>query len=1121
MLVPDRQDACLYYRTEVEAIVSASPSQVLPDEYLQYKELFHKFLPQYDPVTEAPNYLFAAPGEQCPLDASGCTASRRCVGLSPLAYYSQSTPRSCDQLWSPSRSFLFQIWSTFGEFIYFKEQGKEKSQVSFGTAFDTNQDGVYGFGFNEFPANAYRLNPDGTLSVHGCWKRPAGAGAPFGYTLECEEDPMMTSVGFGHTFPENSGMDNAPFLMFLTDLGDLQIVNRHGRIAWSFNGVPPAALQPIQWTLSAAARSSFLGDKFEAQCPEGAFVTGWSGLVWADVPSIEPCLAEALLSHPAGPLLYQALASYTRDNKFYVGFTMRCSDGSSVGVAKRAASSTVSASELLYTTATRSTGWVEPPCPGGYDQVRFQAAPFSRVFDKGYVTVRPLARCAATGKWTLYTAGLGFAPQELAASSGEPLDANAVSSLYAAIATKCGVGVERSQPEYVRDDAGLIGNLTATPPYRASEHLAQLQAQARLEDLAGGASCPPGQVLTGFFGKRMAILDRYRNYVLHSSMFPQLSSYASAAALDAFDELGLAAADLAGPGDGLSVTSLDGVFCAAFPAATQTQQAVVPQLSPASAAAAGAPDLGGGAVYLATAVPAGSVPASYATTTLGCEGAQITSLYSASNGVDITLIGVRCSDGRGESAGSYQPKLLESGNPGYVLDHACPQGYDAVKSSPGMGWDGLRRGQGISSLSFRCSSAASSHDGLDPDSDGRFWVQLGAAPVLVVNGSLFAASEVFVNNPQTWRCANDTVISRLVVHYTQGGRQGATLWRVHVYCSARPPPARDSSWFDIAARYGITLTDLLRSNPQVDSSQPLAAYNDTDVRVPQLCGAAATQPPVSTISSDCSKWWPTRNVTVTGAETCGGIATSFLSRNLLYLNTINNGVCPQASTVITRGMRLCIAPPSAVTTVSAVRGTSVAAGRRRHRRRGLLQQQPDPSGAAGAAAAGAAAAAAGGTCVLTSWVSVGQTCDDLCAMYNLDLGVFLRYNRGLDCSSLAVGMEVCVAVAPAGTARFRPQATALDDAGQQDGLLAPPHTPPPFGTAAASPALPPPPQSRNNSGIPPPPRSSDGTRQQRQPPPRRSAAVPRATPAVRKVPPAAAVAHSANAPPPRRKRAVP
>ncbi|KAG2428013.1 hypothetical protein HXX76_011999 [Chlamydomonas incerta] len=97
---------------------------------------------------------------------------------------------------------------------------------------------------------------------------------------------------------------------------------------------------------------------------------------------------------------------------------------------------------------------------------------------------------------------------------------------------------------------------------------------------------------------------------------------------------------------------------------------------------------------------------------------------------------------------------------------------------------------------------------------------------------------------------------------------------VHVYCHPKPVAAGDKSFYDIALRYGITLRELLAANPEVNPSLGLAAYNDTTLQVPQRCAATALQPPVTTIAAVCTRRWPLPNVTITGTETCGTIASS-------------------------------------------------------------------------------------------------------------------------------------------------------------------------------------------------------------------------------------------------------
>ncbi|KAG2438894.1 hypothetical protein HYH02_010690 [Chlamydomonas schloesseri] len=103
---------------------------------------------------------------------------------------------------------------------------------------------------------------------------------------------------------------------------------------------------------------------------------------------------------------------------------------------------------------------------------------------------------------------------------------------------------------------------------------------------------------------------------------------------------------------------------------------------------------------------------------------------------------------------------------------------------------------------------------------------------------------------------------------------------VHAFCGPRPVLTADNSFFDIAAKYGITLADLFGANPQVNSSLPLAAYNDTVLHIPQMCGGIAVSPPVTTIASTCSVFWPIDNGTRTGAETCGTVALQHCDRDL-------------------------------------------------------------------------------------------------------------------------------------------------------------------------------------------------------------------------------------------------
>ncbi|KAG2428315.1 hypothetical protein HXX76_010463 [Chlamydomonas incerta] len=116
----------------------------------------------------------------------------------------------------------------------------------------------------------------------------------------------------------------------------------------------------------------------------------------------------------------------------------------------------------------------------------------------------------------------------------------------------------------------------------------------------------------------------------------------------------------------------------------------------------------------------------------------------------------------------------------------------------------------------------------------------------------------------------------------------------------------------------------------VDPTLGLAAYDNTTLQLPQRCAATALQPPVSTIAAVCSRRWPLPNTTVTGSETCGGVASSN-RLTLRYLNEINAGLCPTAATRVEKGMRLCIQPPSSV----------AAAATKGHHRRAVLSSWTD------------------------------------------------------------------------------------------------------------------------------------------------------------------------------------
>ncbi|KAG2433160.1 hypothetical protein HYH02_012704 [Chlamydomonas schloesseri] len=274
-----------------------------------------------------------------------------------------------------------------------------------------------------------------------------------------------------------------------------------------------------------------------------------------------------------------------------------------------------------------------------------------------------------------------------------------------------------------------------------------------------------------------------------------------------------------------------------------------------------------------------------------------------------------------------------------------------------------------------------------------------------------------------------------------------------------------------ARRYGITLGDLWAANPQLDpTTRPqLAAYNGTELIIPQMCGRPSVQPPVSTISAACTRFWPPPNTTVTGTETCGTVARSFLSNDLPYLNSINGGNCPSAATTIARGMRLCIAPKAAV--------VASAKGRHHHRRR-LQQTSSDRNPAAG--------------CSLNFTVPLGGFCDGIAAMYGIPTATLMEWNR-LNCNELQVGQVLCVAK-PGYTAPLlsTPQAPPLPPSPPQ-----PPPSPP-----RPPPRPPAPPAGRWNAAQPPsPPVSSPPPTPPPVPNPPPRAALPVPSPPSSGVPP--------------------
>ena len=161
-----------------------------------------------------------------------------------------------------------------------------------------------------------------------------------------------------------------------------------------------------------------------------------------------------------------------------------------------------------------------------------------------------LRRCAASQQWTSYPAGLlaarrapgittssltiaryRFSSTDAGASTPGTAGTAGLSVtealLLTAIRNSCGpvlaappVGVpdtllqfNESAPQTLRpptstESARLAVPSLLLPAYRSAEHLVYFQRQARLEVLGGvggGGGCPPGQVVVGLRGRRLAL----------------------------------------------------------------------------------------------------------------------------------------------------------------------------------------------------------------------------------------------------------------------------------------------------------------------------------------------------------------------------------------------------------------------------------------------------------------------------------------------------------------------------------------------------------------------------------------------------------------------------------------
>ncbi|KAG2428531.1 hypothetical protein HYH02_014335 [Chlamydomonas schloesseri] len=205
----------------------------------------------------------------------------------------------------------------------------------------------------------------------------------------------------------------------------------------------------------------------------------------------------------------------------------------------------------------------------------------------------------------------------------------------------------------------------------------------------------------------------------------------------------------------------------------------------------------------------------------------------------------------------------------------------------------------------------------------------------------------------------------------------------------------DNSFFDVAATYGITLADLFKANPQVNPSLPLAAYNNTILTIPQLCGGVSMEPPTTTVAANCPLYWPLCNMTRTGTETCGTIAKQYCQGDIKYLNEMNGGICPSANVAIPGNTRwLCIAPKE-----------TLVSQKEQQKGRRLAARLPSSSM----------------PCTLKAYVGLGASCSDIMSTYGISQGELQGFNPGLNCSTLTVGREVCVERREGGSEYIIPQ----------------------------------------------------------------------------------------------------
>ncbi|KAG2427438.1 hypothetical protein HXX76_012374 [Chlamydomonas incerta] len=680
-------------------------------------------------------------------------------------------------------------------------------------------------------------------------------------------------------------------------------------------------------------------EDWSAGCPEGSVVTGFEGMAWSTRDA-----------RPWGA---------TRGGMFTTELRLQCGDGSLVDTGYATAPDKYATATLPMMRAGTmgvadinignqpmfGVSWAEPPCAGGYDAVRARAHSGD---ESNYVApIQLFFRCRDTQAWTTYTAGIGLVAVKL--------DGQQAQATFRGQTADAG----RNPSWYINGRAPLV--------YRSAEALAQLQALAQLEDTAA-VYCPPGQAIAGLSGLRWVppVSDFSDAVSADPYLHPDLRVISWQPSYSAIRNTDIRM----NPGYTVMLSAHD-VICRPAPptardaSSTTADPAVSPtQLERAIAAAPYS------SVYMLTvaAPPSASPdtnqpPQQENATLLTCgEGALITAVMAASDSaLELNYVAVRCNDGKSVSVGAFNPKSQDSS----FVDNPCQLGYDAVRPIGGRVQGGS--GSGLGGFAVRCASPI-------PEDSSRAsspWTRFGG-PVLSRVGpwaDRFALTEAATNAPVV-ECPERQRVSALRVVTVKG-----VVSAIDFYCAPLPPPPKDYSFLDIAARYGITLSDLFNANPQLDRARPVLAYNGSVIAIPQLCGVPPIQPPVSTIAAGCSRWWPFPNITVTGAETCGSVSMS-LRLALPYLNQVNDNKCPNAATAVAKGTRLCVAPPAAVTSVG-------------RRRRGLLQSSSSD-------------------CAQPYSVAVGDFCDFIASSAGVDVADLLDWNTDLDCANLQVGAVICV-----------------------------------------------------------------------------------------------------------------